>query len=130
MKYVPGVGGFPLMVANRALPDGSKKMSDAVPRGPKGGVVCCRAEPRERVFWSCAVNPFAWSTEKQVTPATAPPFKTQAATTISYIHIQRIFTFCSYQSLFMTNMQLIGGIRPEYLQGCQLAWDAMGLLCR
>jgi hypothetical protein len=81
MKYVVGVGGMPLMVANKAVPDGLKKMSDAVPVGPKGGVVCCRAEPRERVFLSCTVNPLAWPTEKQITPATAPPFRIQAATT-------------------------------------------------
>ena len=74
------------MVANRAVPDGLKKISDAVPTGPNAGVVCFKAEPRERVALSSTVSPLAWSTEKQVTPATAPPFRTQATTAFS-LHI-------------------------------------------
>jgi len=63
------------MVTKRAVSEGLKTMSEAVPGGPTGGVVWPRAIGR-RPPWG--ERPLAWSTEKQVTPPTAPPLITQA----------------------------------------------------
>lgn len=63
----------------RAVSEGLKTMSEAVPGGPTGGVVCPRAMGRRL---SCGVRPLAWSVEKQVTPATAPPLMTQAGISV------------------------------------------------
>jgi hypothetical protein len=64
-----------LIETKSAVSDGLKTMSEAVPGGPTGGVVCPSAIGR-RPPWG--VRPLAWSVEKQVTPATAPPLITQA----------------------------------------------------
>ncbi len=75
---MPGDGGVPLTVTKTAVEEGLKKMSDAVETGPRGGVVWCKASAMGRGALSCAVRPFSWSTEKQATPAMAPPLRTQA----------------------------------------------------
>lgn len=63
------------METKSAVSEGLKTMSETVPGGPTGGVVCPRAIGR-RPPW--AERPLAWSTEKQVTPVTEPPLMTQA----------------------------------------------------
>lgn len=63
------------METKSAVSEGLKTMSETVPGGPTGGVVWPRAMGRRPPL---GVSPFAWSAEKQVTPATAPPLITQA----------------------------------------------------
>lgn len=71
----PGVGGWPFTVRMRAVEEGLNKMSEAVPGGPAGGVVCFSGIGKR---WVSGVRPVLWSVVKQATPATAPPFRTQA----------------------------------------------------
>ena len=81
-KKVEGVGGFvpglPFTTAKSAVDAGLKKIFDAVPGGPTGGVVWFRAGKIERGALSNTVSPFLWSVEKQVTPPAEPPFNAQA----------------------------------------------------
>lgn len=63
------------MDTKRAVSEGLNTMSETVPRGPTGGVVWPMAIER-RPPWG--LRPLEWSTEKQDTPATAPPLMTQA----------------------------------------------------
>ena len=62
-----------------AVSEGLKTMSEAVPGGPTGGVVWPRTMGRRP---PCGLRPLAWSTEKQVTPATEPPLITQAEVSV------------------------------------------------
>lgn len=71
----PAAGGWPFSVRMRAVEEGLKRMSEAVPGGPAGGVVWPRGMGKSFVS---GVRPVLWSVEKQATPATAPPFRTQA----------------------------------------------------
>ncbi len=64
------------METKSAVSEGLKTMSDTVPGGPTGGVVWPRGMERRP---PSGVRPLAWSVEKQVTPATAPPLMTQAS---------------------------------------------------
>ena len=57
-------------------------MSDAVPGGPRAGVVWLRARGRRP---PSGVRPLAWSVEKHDMPAVAPPFRTQAVFVSNYI---------------------------------------------
>ena len=68
---------MPLTTAKRAVWEGLKTMSETELGGPTGGVVSPGAIGRSP---PSAVRPFAWSVEKQVTPPTAPPLRTQAGT--------------------------------------------------
>ena len=68
-----------MMDTKRAVSEGLKTMSEAVPGGPTGGVVCPMAMERRP---PSGVRPLAWSVEKQVTPATAPPLMTQAGLSV------------------------------------------------
>lgn len=77
---VPGVAGVLLMAMRRLVEAGLKRMSEAVLRGPTGGVVwfnaICLNPP-------IACSPFFGSTEKHDTPATAPPLRTHACPNFS-----------------------------------------------
>ena len=75
----PGVFvvGLPLMLAKSAVPDGLKRRSEALARGPRGGVVWFRVGETVRGLASRGVRPLLGDTEKQVTPLEEPPFSTQ-----------------------------------------------------
>lgn len=64
-----------MIIAMSALEVGLKRMSAAVPGGPTGGDVWFREMGRRA---PSGVRPLVWSTEKQATPATAPPLRTHA----------------------------------------------------
>lgn len=63
-------------MAKRAEEEGLKFMSEAVEKGPMGGVVWFRPWAMLRGRLSRTVRPAAVETEKQVTPPMAPPFRT------------------------------------------------------
>jgi hypothetical protein len=68
--------GEPLTEANRALDEGLNLISEAVEKGPTGGVVWFKALEMFRGALSRAVKPFVGSTEKHVTPDLLPPLRT------------------------------------------------------
>lgn len=66
------------METKRPVEDGLNLISETVRTGPFGGVVCLTVWVMSRRLLSKGARPRVASTEKQATPALAPPLRTQA----------------------------------------------------
>ncbi len=84
VEDVAGKGGAPLTEAMSADEEGLKVISEAVRKGPTGGVVWfVNNGARLRRRLSRALSPAVGETEKQETPDRAPPLRTQTGTGVS-----------------------------------------------
>ena len=107
----------PLTLAKRAVCEGLKTRSETVPGGPTGGVVWLRAMWRRPPR---GLRPLAWSVEKQDTPATAPPLRTQAVDVSEWRVEEEVSADLSSSE---ESMLAFVGIPLLCWPGCRRGWD-------